>query len=251
VPAAGFTASAPANVRARRLVVVLLSALLTATVFAVPADAVSATALRTPPNRTVNLGSATTITTRLTSGGVAVAGRPITLYSYVSGTWRSSGTVSTTATGYATFRYAPTVTRTVHVRFPGDSRYAVSRSANFKVYVFSGSAVVAEAARHQGKPYQYGATGPDRFDCSGYTLYVYRRFGRYLPRTSSMQRGATRRIARSDRRPGDLVFFHSSSGSVYHVGIYAGNGEYWAAPRTGLTVRRRAIWATSVSYGRL
>ncbi|HZG93368.1 MAG TPA: NlpC/P60 family protein [Mycobacteriales bacterium] len=251
MPALSPAAPVRHHLPARRLVVVLLATLLTATLFAAPSSAVVAANLSTPANKTITKGTSATITTRLTSGGAAVAGRSVTLFSYIGGAWYSRGTVATSATGYATFRYTPTASRTVAVLFRGDSRYARARSANFRITVVTGNAILTEAARHQGKPYQYGAIGPDRFDCSGYTMYVYRRVGKSLPRTSSMQRGATRRIARSERRPGDLIFFHNSSGSVYHVGIYAGSGEFWASPRTGLTVRRRAIWSSSVSYGRL
>src|SRR5689334_16547102 len=88
------------------------------------------------------------------------------------------------------------------------------------------------AASKQGSPYQWGASGPYRFDCSGLTLYSFRRAGKKLPRTAAAQYNSTRHISASTRRRGDLVFFHSG-GSVYHVGIYAGGGEIWHAPKTG------------------
>ena len=110
--------------------------------------------------------------------------------------------------------------------------------------------VVRIAASKAGTPYRYGATGPRAFDCSGYTRWVFRKVGRYLPRTSSAQARATRHIRRSQRHRGDLVFFRSG-GHVYHVGIYAGRGRIWHAPRSGERVHRERIWTRSVSYGRV
>jgi cell wall-associated NlpC family hydrolase len=112
-----------------------------------------------------------------------------------------------------------------------------------------GSAVLAIAARYVGTPYVYGGTTPHGFDCSGFTGYVYRQLGVHLPRTANQQMGATRRIARSQARPGDLVFF-VSGGRAYHVGIYAGGGKMYDAPHTGARVSKRAIWSAAVVFGR-
>ncbi|MFJ7156570.1 C40 family peptidase [Streptomyces sp. NPDC101118] len=106
------------------------------------------------------------------------------------------------------------------------------------------------AASKRGAPYLWGATGPYRFDCSGLTLYSYKRAGKKLPRTAAQQYNRTTRVAAGSRLPGDLVFFHSG-GSVYHVGIYAGGGRIWHSPKTGSTVRLDRIWTSSVKYGRV
>ncbi|MFI8007368.1 C40 family peptidase [Streptomyces sp. NPDC086010] len=106
------------------------------------------------------------------------------------------------------------------------------------------------AASKKGAPYRYGATGPHRFDCSGLTLYSYRKAGKKLPRTAQQQYNKTRHISRSQRKRGDLVFFHSGRG-VYHVGIYAGSGRIWHSPKTGAVVRLEKIWSNSVWYGRV
>jgi cell wall-associated NlpC family hydrolase len=112
------------------------------------------------------------------------------------------------------------------------------------------SRVLHVAASKEGTPYRYGASGPRAFDCSGYTRWVFSRVGRHLPRTSRAQAGATRHVARSHRRSGDLVFFRSH-GRVYHVAIYAGGNRIWHAPRPGQRVRLERIWTRSVSYGRV
>jgi cell wall-associated NlpC family hydrolase len=109
------------------------------------------------------------------------------------------------------------------------------------------------AASKKGAPYQWGATGPNRFDCSGLTLYSFKQAGKKLPRTAAAQYNDTRHVAAGSRKVGDLVFFHSgsSTSSVYHVGIYAGGGNIWHAPRTGAVVRLEHIWTSSVWYGRV
>ncbi|MEI5673099.1 MULTISPECIES: C40 family peptidase [Nocardioides] len=111
---------------------------------------------------------------------------------------------------------------------------------------------VLKVARDQaGDPYSWGGTGPSRFDCSGLTKYVYKKaLGKNLPRTSSAQVGATKRIKRADARKGDLVFFHDGGG-VYHVAIYAGKNQVWHAPGSGQSVTKATIWTGSVFFGRV
>ena len=106
------------------------------------------------------------------------------------------------------------------------------------------------AASKKGAPYAWGASGPRRFDCSGLVSYSFRKAGKKLPRTAQQQYNRTRHIPASQRRRGDLVFFHSGS-RVYHVGIYAGNGRILHSPRPGAVVRKERIWTRSVWYGRV
>lgn len=118
-----------------------------------------------------------------------------------------------------------------------------------------GRRALAVAASKRGAPYAYGAAGPDRFDCSGLTLYSFRRAGKRLPRTADLQYERTSHISRSRRTPGDLVFFPRDRGdrrgrSMGHVGIYAGRGRIWHAPRPGARVRLDRIWTRNVRYGR-
>jgi cell wall-associated NlpC family hydrolase len=106
------------------------------------------------------------------------------------------------------------------------------------------------AASKKGALYKWGAVGPWKFDCSGLTLYSFRRAGRQLPRTAQQQYSQTKHIRASSRALGDLVFFHSGR-SVYHVGIYAGHGKIWHAPKPGRRVRLEKIWTRSVYYGQV
>ncbi|MBB1252851.1 C40 family peptidase [Streptomyces sp. OF3] len=89
-----------------------------------------------------------------------------------------------------------------------------------------------------GKPYVWGATGPNSFDCSGLTQAAWRSAGVSLPRTTYTQVNAGRRISRDQLAPGDLVFFYSG---LTHVGLYVGNGQMIHAPRPGTPVRYAPI----------
>lgn len=90
----------------------------------------------------------------------------------------------------------------------------------------SNSSIVSYAKSFLGCRYVYGAAGPSTFDCSGFTQYVYKHFGKSIPRTSASQYASCSKISKSSLRAGDLVFFsNSSAGSVGHVAIYMGNGQ--------------------------
>lgn len=82
------------------------------------------------------------------------------------------------------------------------------------------------------KPYVYGATGPNSFDCSGLTMMAWRNAGVSLPRTTYQQYDATSRVSFENLQAGDLVFFNNNS----HMGMYVGGGKMIHAPRTGKTV---------------
>lgn len=96
----------------------------------------------------------------------------------------------------------------------------------------TGDDIVTEAKRHLGKPYEWGATGPDRFDCSGLTQYVYGKFGITIARRSQEQVYNGYAVSRDELQPGDLVF-----PSEHHVQIYIGNGQVIHSPQSGDVVR--------------
>lgn len=104
----------------------------------------------------------------------------------------------------------------------------------------SGNARIAlqTAYAQIGKPYQWGAAGPDSFDCSGLTMYSWRAAGVSLPHSSRAQYSATKRVARGDLQPGDLVFFGSP---IHHVGIYVGGSNMINSPETGELVGIRSM----------
>lgn len=93
-----------------------------------------------------------------------------------------------------------------------------------------------------GSPYVWGAEGPNSFDCSGFTSYVFRNAaGVSLPRTSSAQSGYGRTVSKSNLQAGDLVFFNTSGKGVSHVGIYVGGGNMIHSPSSGKTVSVTSI----------
>lgn len=101
----------------------------------------------------------------------------------------------------------------------------------------NGSAIVAEAYKHIGKPYVWGAKGPNSFDCSGFTRYVYLQVtGRDIGGWTVPQEGAGTVIPVSQAQPGDLYFW-GSRGSSYHVAIALGGGSYIHAPQPGESVK--------------
>ncbi|GAB1641722.1 C40 family peptidase [Krasilnikovia sp. MM14-A1259] len=114
-----------------------------------------------------------------------------------------------------------------------------------------GLQIVAYAKAQKGKPYRFGAHGPTAFDCSGLAGYVYRQAKLKLGGTANAQYRQTHRIAKSQRRPGDLVFW-LRGGHAYHVAVYAGHGKVWHAPKPGSRVKLAAIFEPGrVKYGRV
>lgn len=113
-----------------------------------------------------------------------------------------------------------------------------------------GLRIVEAAASKAGTPYRYGGTGNGGYDCSGLTQSAYRSAGIEIPRTSSQQAAASRKISASEALPGDLVYF-GSGGGVYHVGIYAGGNMMWHSPQTGDVVKLAPIYSKNHGFGRL
>ncbi|MER7845805.1 NlpC/P60 family protein [Kitasatospora sp. NPDC096077] len=95
------------------------------------------------------------------------------------------------------------------------------------------AAIIAFAQAQLGKPYGWGATGPNSFDCSGLTGAAYRAAGVKLSRMSQDQWNDGPRVSRDALQPGDLVFFYND---IHHVGLYIGDGKMIHAPRTGKNV---------------
>lgn len=106
-----------------------------------------------------------------------------------------------------------------------------------------GSQIVAYAKKFLGTPYRYGGNGPNSFDCSGFTSYVYKAFGYTLSRTAASQLSNGVSVSLSEMQPGDIICWkaYGSSKAATHVGIYIGNNQYIHASTTGSTVRINEI----------
>lgn len=106
--------------------------------------------------------------------------------------------------------------------------------------------VIAYAKQFMGLPYVYGSAGPNSFDCSGYTSYVYKHFGYSLNRSAAGQYSNGTPIDMSQIQPGDLILWraYGSSKAATHVGIYIGNNQYIHASSTG-----KCITINDMDYG--
>lgn len=103
-----------------------------------------------------------------------------------------------------------------------------------------GATAVAEARKQLGKPYRYGGSGPDSFDCSGLTSWAWRAAGVSLSHSAHAQWFETTRVPVNQVIPGDLLFFGPSVSGIHHNAIYIGDGQMIEASRTGTPIRIRA-----------
>jgi len=107
--------------------------------------------------------------------------------------------------------------------------------------------VVAFVYAQIGKPYVFGASGPNSYDCSGLTSAAWASVGISIPRTSQEQWAGLPHVPTSDMQPGDILVFNGAG----HVGIYVGGGMMIDAPHTGLDVQKVALsgWYASTLDG--
>ena len=111
--------------------------------------------------------------------------------------------------------------------------------------------ILSTARKYDGSYYRHGGTTPAGFDCSGYTRYVFGKLGQSLPHNSAAQYTVVKHVSRSNARAGDLIFFRSGSGSIYHVGIFAGHGKLYHASQYGVRTGLGTIFSSHVSFGRV
>jgi peptidoglycan DL-endopeptidase CwlO len=121
----------------------------------------------------------------------------------------------------------------------GSSSDSGSTSTSDSSYSTKAEKALAFARAQIGKPYVWGATGPDSYDCSGLTQASWKAAGVSLPRTTYDQVNAGTTVSLADAEPGDLIFFYDD---ISHVGIYIGNGMMIHAPKPGAYVREESIY---------
>ncbi|GIF11916.1 hypothetical protein Ate01nite_19480 [Actinoplanes teichomyceticus] len=155
------------------------------------------------------------------------------------------------ANGTVTLKAAPKTTAYVRTLFTG-AAYTQTATKGLKVTVkASGAKVIAEAKKHKGALYKFAAAGPKRFDCSGYTMYVYKKAaGKKLPHKANSQQKYGKAVSKGNKRIGDLIIFRSGSYG-YHAGIYAGGGYMYDSPHTGARVSKRKIHGSNYVVRRL
>ncbi|MFB6637495.1 NlpC/P60 family protein [Streptomyces chartreusis] len=122
---------------------------------------------------------------------------------------------------------------------PAESGTSDSSSSSDSSYATKAEKTLAFARSQIGKPYVWGATGPDSYDCSGLTQAAWKAAGVDIPRVTYDQVNAGTTVPLSSAQPGDLVFFYDD---VTHVGIYIGNGMMIHAPKPGAYVREESIY---------
>lgn len=147
-------------------------------------------------------------------------------------TWRKVGKVSFTA---------PTVATSASGALPAPSSATASQ-------------ILSIAASQAGVPYVASGNSPETgFNCSSYTQWVYQQVGIDLGGAYTVwQYDKAQHITAAEAKPGDLVFFYNYANNfIGHVGIYAGNGMMWHAPRTGRVVSLEKVYTDKVYYARV
>jgi cell wall-associated NlpC family hydrolase len=120
---------------------------------------------------------------------------------------------------------------------PGAPMSPSTPSAPDALRGFDGYALVGTALSFRGVPYRNGGTDPNGFDCSGFTQYVFARYGVTLPREVREQFKQGKSVSVRDVLPGDLIFFSTTDPGPSHVGIAVGAEEFVHAPSSTGVVR--------------
>jgi cell wall-associated NlpC family hydrolase len=207
--------------------------------------------------RTINFGAATRLKATVTNPKTkkVAKGGTVKLQAWRTGAWRTWQSVKLPGYGAVAFNALPGKTTKFRVYYSGAAGFKATNSGSItvtvKVPVAKGAKILAEAKKHKGAKYRFGASGPKVFDCSGFTSYVYRKaVGKKLPHKANSQQKYGKAIAKSKAKPGDLIIIRSGSYG-YHAGVYAGGGYMYDSPRAGKTVGKHKIWSRSYVVRRL
>ena len=128
-----------------------------------------------------------------------------------------------------------------------DGPTAADYVSNPPYSTLDGATILKVAAKYVGTPYVFGGETPRGFDCSGYVAFVFAQFGIALEHSVHTQARMGILVKPEDAMPGDLVIMNDMS----HDGIYAGNGNFYHAPRPGDTVKLAPIFTSNVHFVRL
>jgi len=191
------------------------------------------------------------------TNGKSVTSGSVRLQAYRSGKWINwTGNKALGKSGTVSFTAAPKVSGYFRTYYTGNGSFtshAGSRKAVSVVRPASSKSakILAEAKRHTGALYKFGASGPSRFDCSGYTMYVYKKTtGKSLPHKANSQQKYGSAVAKGNKKVGDLIVFRNGSYG-YHAGIYAGNGYMYDSPHTGARVGKHKMYGSNYVVRRL
>jgi cell wall-associated NlpC family hydrolase len=203
--------------------------------------------------KALNKGQLVTLTAKIVDSktGKAVSTGRVQLQAYRKG-WKVWQTRDVKA-GKAVFVSKPASTVAYRTTFLGTTgvRAGASNTITVTVKAAGAAKVLAEASKHKGALYKYGAAGPKRFDCSGFTMYIFKKAGgRKLPHKANSQQKYGKAISKSAKKPGDLIIFRSGSYG-YHAAVYAGGGKMWDSPHSGARVSKRKMIGSNYVVRRL
>jgi cell wall-associated NlpC family hydrolase len=203
--------------------------------------------------RNLAWGSKVRITSKVINPktGKVVTSGTVRLQAWRSGHWTTYKNAPVKR-GYAVVYAAPTTSLYFRTEYLGNSSYTARVGSTALVRVRAdGAKILAEAKKHKGALYKFAAAGPTRFDCSGFTEYVYRKAaGKSLPHKANSQQHYGSAVSKSSKRIGDLIIFRSGSYG-YHAAIYAGNGYMYDSPHTGARVGKHKIYGSNYVVRRL
>jgi peptidoglycan DL-endopeptidase CwlO len=168
--------------------------------------------------------------------GVGLRNQTVRLQYRANAAWHLYDKAKTNSAGQANFLIHPSKSLILRSLYSGSGKYRQANSKQITIKVTQsskGAAILAEAKKHTGALYLYAAAGPSRFDCSGYTMYVYRKA-----------------VGKSRAQVGDLIIFRTGSYG-YHAAIYAGGGYMYDSPHTGARVGKHKIFSSSYVVRRL
>ena len=167
---------------------------------------------------------------------------PAKTYYKQTKTTQTTKQVSTASTQSNTTYTAPAQNNTAAkpAQQQASSQAATTQTAKPQASTQSNSStaqtVVSAAQSQIGKPYVWGATGPNAYDCSGLVQYAYSQAGKNVGRTTYQQAGAGQHISVSQAQAGDILMWGD-----YHDAIYVGNNQYVHAPQPGQNVTQASI----------
>jgi cell wall-associated NlpC family hydrolase len=186
------------------------------------------------------------------STGKVVTSGTVRLQKWRGGKWVNWGTKRLGGSGTVSMYAKPLASAYFRTIYLGNGAY--TSHTGVKIYIkvrASGAKVLAEAKSHKGALYKYGAAGPKRFDCSGFTKYVYKKAaGKKLPHKANSQQKYGKAVSKSKKKVGDLIIFRSGSYG-YHAGIYAGNGYMYDSPHSGARVGKHKMYGKNYVVRRL
>jgi cell wall-associated NlpC family hydrolase len=185
--------------------------------------------------------------------GKAVTSGTVRLQTLNNGRWVTTTAQKVSGSGVVNLYDSPKITRYFRTQYLGSTSYLPLTGKTIRIVVRSsaGARILAEAKSHTGALYLFAAAGPKRFDCSGFTMYVYRKaVGKSLPHKANSQQHYGAGIAKGSKQIGDLIVFRSGSYG-YHAGIYAGNGYMYDSPHTGARVGKHKMYGSNYVVRRL